>query len=675
MAQHIIEAPDGSRHIIEAPDGATPNQIEAFANETFQPSQMESAARGGIQGLTLGFGDEIYGAAKGAYDKVLGSGDFSGTYAKERDAVRAANTRAQQANPGTYLAGELAGGIALPMGAAKVGYKGIQAANAGLASRSFAAAKEGAMFGGAYGFGKAEGDPVDQAIETAGGVATGGAFGGVIPGAVQLGSAALRVPGQAMRVVTNPQRVAAEKVSESLARDAGSETVPLRGTTPVTNAVNKLQTASARGEKNLMLADMGGENTKNLMRVAADMPNARAERFNEVLNRRQAVEGRRLGDVLQQTLAGGKEFQNTLDDLVATRSANAKPAFDQAYAGSIGKGSPADRDLAAFFGSRKYMNRLLEKTVENIQGVTGKDLGDIRPWELLHRVKMQINREIGAMKRGIQDGKASWDMNDLNQLNRQFGALLSKHNTQLGSALKKFSDESGMINAVEDGADDFFKLSPQEIGKKIKSLSSDEADLYRVGATRAQIDKLRQGDVMRDRTKSLYGSDDIGLRLKAVYGDGPGRGEFMRTIAAARRMAETRRAVQGNSKTARYLTQAQEAGKSIKTAADVVGAATGRMGSIMNLLERGGNFASGITPRVAAEILDLGMQKAGGQANALSSQAIQEAFARGQGRMALQGRIRNALVPAQGVLSSEFAAPLRGGIGPRYDENGNLRQR
>ena len=81
------------------------------------------------QGATFGFSDELYGGAKGLYDKLFGEGDFSGTYARERDAVRAANDRAQEANPSSYFAGELAGGVALPGGVAlKAGQKEAQLA-------------------------------------------------------------------------------------------------------------------------------------------------------------------------------------------------------------------------------------------------------------------------------------------------------------------------------------------------------------------------------------------------------------------------------------------------------------------------------------------------------------------------------------------------------------------
>lgn len=658
MAKFRITGPDGKSYQVEAPETATDDEVMAYVQSQMdtmsepKPTQLESLGRGALQGVTFGLSDEAYGVGAGVVNKLSGGGYWDG-YTQGRDGVRAANDRAQEENPGSFFAGELTGGVALPFGAARAGVRGAQSVNSSLKARSVASAKEGAAYGAAYGFGKGEGDVVDQGLSVAGGAAGGGAIGGAIPGAIAVGSAALRAPAQMARVATSPRQVAAEKMVEAFGRDEGSAVIR-GGSNPVATAASRLKGQSAAGDTSMMLADMGGENTRNLVRAAVNMPNAQAERFNQVLNRRQAVEGRRLSDVLQKTLAGGKEFSQSLDSLVSSRAQNAKPAFDTAYNAAL---TPkASVDLSIFFKERGYARRLLEKTQESVQGMTGRDIQTLRPWELVHRVKMEINREIGRVKRGQSDGVANWTVRDLTELNRDLGKIISTNNGKLGGALQKYSDESSMIQALEDGSEDFFKLSPEELARKIRNLAKDEADLYRVGAARAQIEKIRQGDVMRDRTKSLYGSDDIGLRLKAVFPDGPERGQFMRAINNARKMAATRRAAQGNSTTAKQLTQAQEAGKAAKTVADVAGAVSGKPGAIINALETGYNFASGITPGVAAEILKLSMARPGAQVSAKSTQAIQEAFARSQARRARQGRLSDALVPAPGLLSAEFSS-------------------
>jgi len=120
-------------------------------------------------------------------------------------------------------------------------------------------------------------------------------------------------------------------------------------------------------------------------------------------------------------------------------------------------------------------------------------------------------------------------------------------------------------------------------------------------------------------------------------------------------MAATRRAAQGNSSTAKQLINAQEAGKSIKTAADVAGAMTGAPGALMNMMERGTNFASGLTPRVAAEVLDMAM--AGGNTLAANAKApvqimgaLNAATRRQLARQARQNAMFDAAMPVAGQI-------------------------
>lgn len=76
------------------PDGFTPPP---------DISKLESFLRGGGQGLSLGFGDELTGAVESLFtDK---------TYDQSRDEARAANRAAREANPWTYTGGDVVGSI------------------------------------------------------------------------------------------------------------------------------------------------------------------------------------------------------------------------------------------------------------------------------------------------------------------------------------------------------------------------------------------------------------------------------------------------------------------------------------------------------------------------------------------------------------------------------------
>jgi len=655
MARYQITGPDGKNYEINAPEDASEHDVLAFMQQEIsnpQPpdvSQAESLGRGAVQGVTFGFGDEIYGAAKGAYDKVIGSGDFSGTYAKERDAVRTANDRAQEANPTSYFAGELGGGVALPFGFARAGVKGAQLANAGLKARSMAAAKEGAVYGAAYGLGNGEGDVGDQALSTIGGAIGGGAVGGALPGAIQLGGAALRVPSQVARVASNPQGVAAEKMAESFARDAGRES--LRASNPMSRAASYMATNRANGDKGMMLADMGGENTRNLVRAAVNMPNARAERFNQVLNRRQMTQPATLEKALSKELGAGDDFYKNIDDLVTKRDAAAAPLFRTAFMTD----TPMTKGLQSVL-SRPTMQEL-DKQVSRRMMDEGVDASNVKITEWLHRMKLELDEQIGMSKQAEKMGNRptqGWDTRTLTVLKNDL--LKEIKNNPYKYALQKYSGPSSLKRAAEEGFDEALSEAPEKLAQKLSGLSPSEQEMLRMGAARALIDKVRQGNFMRDRTKSIFDTPDMQIRLKEIFPTDKARGRFLRTVANERKKAITRQAAQGNSTTTKQLTNAQEAGKAAKTVADVAGAVTGKPGALLNMLERGVNYASGITPSVAAEILNLSMSQAGAQARGSSIRAIQDAFARGQARKVRQGLLTDALLPAPAVLSAEFSS-------------------
>lgn len=159
----------------------------AIANTPDVPV-LESAIRGGIQGATLGFSDEIQGALEGAYDyakeNIVGDGiSLEDAYIQARNEARDANKMAQAANPGTYLAGDVVGS------GATMFIPGLNIAKgASLAAR----AGKAALGGAASGLGLSD-------EMTAGGLAKDTAIGGALGAGFQglgdkvLGPAASKV--------------------------------------------------------------------------------------------------------------------------------------------------------------------------------------------------------------------------------------------------------------------------------------------------------------------------------------------------------------------------------------------------------------------------------------------------------------------------------------------------
>ncbi len=124
----------------------------------------ESALRGAIQGATLGFGDEIGGGLKGLYDTATKGGDLSENYTKARDAIRGQDEIASEANPKTFIAGQVGGGLASTLAT------GGTSSELGLAGRLGLGAAEGAV----NGLGASNSNTLEGNLQDA---ATGGALG------------------------------------------------------------------------------------------------------------------------------------------------------------------------------------------------------------------------------------------------------------------------------------------------------------------------------------------------------------------------------------------------------------------------------------------------------------------------------------------------------------------
>lgn len=115
-------------------------------------SKTESLLRGAAQGASLGFADEVTGGLEAISDADLAN--FVENYRKHRDESRDNYKSAQEANPTTYLAGEL-GSALIPTGVGAIGAVGK---GASLAQKVYSGLKGGAVVGGLAGLGTSNTD-------------------------------------------------------------------------------------------------------------------------------------------------------------------------------------------------------------------------------------------------------------------------------------------------------------------------------------------------------------------------------------------------------------------------------------------------------------------------------------------------------------------------------------
>jgi hypothetical protein len=617
-----VEGPDGT--IIEFPDGTTPEVMKGVMAKRYSKTPRESvgtvpaALEGIAQGVTFGFADEIEGGARALYGKLTGDQrPISELYSEGVSKPRGRAKDAALTNPWAFYAGEIGGGFALPGGLARAGISGPLARSAGqsLARRSVAAAKEGAAYGAAYGAGKSEGGPVNMLTDAGIGLGTGAAVGSLIPGAVDVVGAVGTKLAAPFRGAMNPNGFAAEKFGEAVSRDVADDVGGAgRFASRFQSMVDENPSARAM--------DAGGENVRSLMRSAANMPNPARESARRIVDARQAGQHVRLTDDVERAISGKpRNFYAAIDDQVTKMEDIGSKAIQP----SLQRETPMTPALQRVF-ERPTMKELHSLVARKLAD-EDKPIGLMTRTEMIHRMKMELDDQIGMAARAEKMGntpQAGWDKRTLVILKNDL--LNAVDNPAYKAGLKRYAGEARLKSAAENGLDDFNKLSPEEISKTIRSLETEaERQIYRMGAARAVVDRIRKGNANRDRTDGVFSSPEMQMKLKAIFPNQKQYREFQKQLVIEAKMADSRKALQGNSTTAKQLTEGAEAGKTAGMVVSAMNAASGRLAPALDLLAQGYNRFSGLTPKVANELLRIGMSQNPAASNALLQKSIEQA--------------------------------------------------
>ncbi len=332
--------------------GAVPSLKDRFKADTAaiadaapKVGQGESFGRGAVQGATYNFSDEAMGAsaagtaglpeeAKSAIN-LLGKflpqaelarigvgilrqigdkagvtgGDATAAYDMTAGIERAKNHAAEEQNPGTYLAGSVAGGLATapltPGGGA------LQAGN--IAARVGQGAKYGAAYGALAGAGAGEGT-----ADTIGKTIVGGGIGAATGGAIS-GAFGPRVVGNGQEVLEAAGRLGVE-VPKGVATDS-------RALQAVTQASRQIPFFGSRVEGAIAKTGEGLE----------EAVDTGVSRLSGVTGGREAV-----GSAARQSLERGIEKLDTRADAAFSRlrgaiDANADVPLDNGVVQSVDK--------------------------------------------------------------------------------------------------------------------------------------------------------------------------------------------------------------------------------------------------------------------------------------------------------------------------------------------------
>jgi hypothetical protein len=639
-SKYRITGPDGSQYDITAPANATHEDVANMVRQHFSQAQpkdqetprsaWEAAGRGALQGLTFNMSDEMYAGGMGALDSVTGGPGYASRLAD----VRKGNHEAENQHFGAYLGGQLGGsilptvgtylataatgGAAAPAAAATTAATAANAAKlATLAGRMKTGMITGAKVGTLYGIGGAESDPDSTMVEAAGnrvlggvkGAVGGAVVGGLIPPVADVAGAVVRPIVNLARAIRDPERQAASKLAEAFQRDypkAGDKTVyGIAGS-------EKPQLFADNGS---ILADVGGESVKGKMRSALNTPNAERENFQKLLNERQKAQPGAIEDQLGKDLGNPSTYYQAADKIVADRSAKAGPAFADAWAGDM---DPSKRLLSVFQrnGDGLYTRPTVARIVRDVENRLADEHGDALSWlannpgRMLHEIKVELDDKIATAVRANKMGTASsadgYDLRSLMSLKNQLmqgidesgGSFPQKY---LG-ALRQYGTDSSLKSALRDGANEALTLQPEEIARKLKAMSPPEQEMYRLGASRALAEKNRMGKDTNDRIGRDWQSPDRNMRMQELLPDANKAG-FDERMGALGLQAETRRAAQGNSTTAKQLKEMADDAKPAELIKQIGAAIKTPTSALIDAISQKANVLSGMTPQVAENTL------------------------------------------------------------------------
>lgn len=530
---------------------------------------LDAAARGAAQGLTANFGDEIRGLVEasganpndpaslsallsGALRYWMGDQTAKQRYEEAAAREREANKAAETQHPVASTVGNIAGAIALPLGAS---------ANAAtLPGRIATGAAVGAGFGGASGAGEGQGalDSVSRGLT---GAAIGGALGGTAPavleGIVRGGRAVVAPVADALRGVRNVDDEAARRVVTAIQRDQNIDPQAASRLNPNEFA------ASVQGGGPATIMDLGSETTRALARSAANTsPEGRAVLGRAIDDRFEGQTDRVTGWLRNTFHFPDAEAQSAALDQVA-KTVN-KPAYARAYA--EGRKGVWDADLSELSQAPVVQDAVKAATKQAQNKSASGQLGpntisrwvnDGKPtlefWDL---VKRQIDQEINVAKRAGRNEDVATLTEVKNTIVQKLDDAVPSYAQARAGAASFFGAQDaldagrkfvGNNMSAADARRALSKMSPQERQLFQDGFVSEFiGTLEKVGDRRSVLNKIAASPAAREKLNIALGPQkaaelETGLRVEGI-------------------MDLARSAVQGNSTTARQLAELGLAG-------------------------------------------------------------------------------------------------------------------
>jgi hypothetical protein len=544
-------------------------------------STTEAGARSAAIGVTANFYDELRGLMEagglnpkdpaslgallsGAYKYWTGDEKAAEKYDMTVARERGLTQKAEADQPVASITGNIVGGAILPLGAAARG--------ASLAERATQGARVGAAVGGLSGVGAGEdtaGRVVGGAVGAGAGAALGAAVPAVVEGAVRTGRAASVPIANAVRGIRDPEGEAARRVALGLQRDIQADPQAAQRLTPAEFG------ASVQSGGPATIMDLGGETTRALARSAANTSPEGRGVLNRAINDRFEGQTGRVTTWLNDTF----NFPNATaqqEALEQTARAVNRGAYARAYndrgAQSLWDGTfeqisqaPVVQD-AIRGATRTGGNQAAAQGFTPIRNPFRFDeqsqrmvLADpnVRPnLQFWDHVKRNLDDTVTKLQRTGENSAAR----DAIQLRTALLGHIDNQVPAFAQARAGAAHFFGAENALEAGQNFVMQnFAAPATRRALANMTPTERQLFQDGFVSRYIETLnRVGD--RRSILNQIGANPA-AREKLTIALGPQRAtELEAGLRAEGIMDFARGAVQGNSTTARQLTELGLAG-------------------------------------------------------------------------------------------------------------------
>ena len=550
----------------DAPLADQPQAFKSVLGSPVEYSGPAEALRSVGQGFTFGTLDEI--------EAALRTGSISGPeYERQRNLLREQQKQFGMDMPIAKTSLEIGGSLIGPLSAARQVAKLAPTTQAlitgqtvpGQIARGTAI---GTTTGAASGYGFAE---KDEGSETA----MGGVFGGILGGSVPV---VVKGAGTLIKNVLNSagigdQEAAASKMlANYLKKDNLSPT----------EAQQALDELRRIGVPNPVIADLG-KSLNDLAYSAYVVQSSAKGSTKEFLENRLIDQPNEIvkGLVEKAGLAKNVNGFEYLEALAANQSRLASKAYPLAYSKDI--------DARPF---RQYVDRDLFKdayanAVKNADAEGRKlpPLESIRnaqsvPTEILHEIKIGLDQVVDSNTDALT-GKMTKYGATVVKVKDEFNDLIKSLNNDYRKANEEFADASRIKSAFKMGQD-YQKLNPAEAASKIKKLTSDEKEAFRLGVM-ADVNERLGSYKSGDFTKQIFKSENQKLLLRDAFPDQASYTEFSQYVKALNKQAETKQRVLAGSRT--------DENQAVREEANLLGslAQAGATGDLVSLLRAGGS--------------------------------------------------------------------------------------